>query len=190
MDSPYEFYICSLRSDVALPKLSGYMTELAELRSLSPVCLNIRAHPLSDADIAVFLELTSVHLAEIAADVSCHLALKYGRARAVILSDEDHPFAIAARRAIPSALWGCACGNVAFIYGSSDKHVIWHESLHLMGAVDCYDADNPEADPGPNCERLNCIMQYVPDSSTVGQWPFLCERNLALLRAQMQALPR
>ncbi|HEY1378354.1 MAG TPA: hypothetical protein VGF55_16265, partial [Gemmataceae bacterium] len=178
-------HFCSLRTDVDLPVMTGYMTELAELLAKPPASIDVRVHALEEVDIAVISRLESLTiLDDIAEEVTGHLGPKYGHVRTVILSNEDHPFAIAALRAKPNAIWGCACGCVAFVYGSSEKHVVWHEALHLLGATDCYDTDRPELNPGPICEVPNCIMQYVPDPVAVGRWPFLCERNLRFVRAR------
>ena len=58
--------------------------------------------------------------------------------------------------------------------------VIIHELLHLLGADDCYDMT--KEDWGPNCGLPNCIMQYQATIDNVGDWPFLCEKNIEKIR--------
>jgi predicted nucleotidyltransferase len=55
----------------------------------------------------------------------------------------DSQIANVARRENPSALYGAACGSFAAVYRLDYKVTIWHEALHLLGADDCYEQDNP-----------------------------------------------
>jgi hypothetical protein len=76
------------------------------------------------------------------------------------------------------AKWGLTNDQfaVSAVYRCGNKYILWHEVLHLFDAVDCYCYANPQA--GPNCELTNCLMQYVPTEHTVGEWPFLCRKNI------------
>jgi hypothetical protein len=74
----------------------------------------------------------------------------------------------------PHALWGCACGRLAAVYKANDMCPIWHETLHLFGAIDCYDDDSPNS---INCENQNCLMQYASVTETLE----LCNYNITLL---------
>src|SRR5438067_2417088 len=113
MGTPIELHVCSLRSDVDLPVLTGFMMELTKLLAQPPASISVGVHPLDESDLAVisrFDLLKDLH--EVATDVICCLAPKYGHARTVILSDGGHPFAVSARQANPKAVWGCASGCV------------------------------------------------------------------------------
>jgi len=85
------------------------------------------------------------------------------------------------RRAHPSHLWGSAWYPfVSVVYRPNNKYLLWHEALHLFHAHDCYSEDAPN---GPTtCELPDCIMQYAPSEETVGEWPFLCQKNTEAIR--------
>jgi hypothetical protein len=94
---------------------------------------------------------------------------------------EDSPIALAAKKENPLAEWGIALGLWAVVYAMNNKYIIWHESLHLYTAEDCYCRENPE---GPTtCELPGCIMQYAPCEGKVAPWPFLCRKNLDHVRS-------
>ncbi len=63
----------------------------------------------------------------------------------------DSQIANVARRENPSALYGAACGSFAAVYRLDYKVTIWHEALHLLGADDCYEQDNPRKKK-PHCK--------------------------------------
>jgi hypothetical protein len=81
------------------------------------------------------------------------------------------------------AQWGLTRGEylVSAVYEPDNKYVLWHETLHLFDACDCYCYYNPNA--GSNCELNNCIMQYEPTKENVGEWPFLCQKNIERIQA-------
>ena len=85
----------------------------------------------------------------------------------VYCSKDDH-LAKSARASNPSAEWGATCGRLAVIWIKNNEKLIWHEALHLLGAVDCYDkdtlVDRCEKEPG-------CIMGYAPTNKSVTEWP-------------------
>jgi len=72
---------------------------------------------------------------------------------------------------------------VSAVYEPDNKYLLWHEALHLFDACDCYCYYNPENHAGSNCELSNCIMQYAPTKETVGEWPFLCQKNIKRIQA-------
>ena len=85
----------------------------------------------------------------------------------------------------PKALWGAKCGRLAVVYKLSTC-AIWHESLHLLGATDCYNKENLDAKPEPTCKHKQCIMQYEPTRGTVdGRLP-LCNKNVELIFAKFK----
>jgi len=92
---------------------------------------------------------------------------------------ENHPLAKAVRESNSSARWGASDQDtgVALCYRMV-KFLIWHEALHLLGADDCYCLP----DGGPTCDQSNCIMQYEPSEQAVGEWPFLCSKNIEAIR--------
>jgi len=81
-----------------------------------------------------------------------------------------------------SPRWGYMADDVlSAVYERCNKYILWHEILHLFQVDDCYPLDDPYA--GPTCELPNCIMQYEPLKETVGEWPFLCEKNIKRIQA-------
>jgi len=95
----------------------------------------------------------------------------------------DSNVARAAKRESPKAFWGL-CSEPPFplvvaVYERGNKHILWHEALHLFGVVDCYDYNR--SNNGTNCELNNCLMQFAPSAETIGGWPFLCKKNIEIL---------
>lgn len=74
------------------------------------------------------------------------------------------------------AKWGLCANDIGALYEHENKHILWHEALHLFGADDCYDSNNPFA--GTTCELDKCIMQYAPREGRVRKWPFICKKNV------------
>jgi len=114
------------------------------------------------------------------------LVLKYGHCRAIIVTDLNHPFAELTKKALPLAEWGSAwVGMFGLVYQSPiTKPVVWHETLHVLGAEDCYDQSFPAK--SPTCEHPNCIMQYEPNDRCLKNGLSLCEKNRDLLRPRAQ----
>lgn len=84
-----------------------------------------------------------------------------------------------------SACWGYSYPWLGLSYGGHDEYIVWHEMMHLLGADDCYDLK--QRSHAPNCELDNCIMQYEPTKHTVGEWPFLCCKNINLIKKRLGA---
>lgn len=100
--------------------------------------------------------------------------------RLFILCPPDGKIAALAKKKSPNVLWGLSNTQVSATYYLDNEFIIWHEALHLLDADDCHDIS--KGDRGPNCECKNCIMQYEPTKYTVGEWPFLCTRNIDRIR--------
>jgi hypothetical protein len=80
----------------------------------------------------------------------------------------------------PLAKWGLTHPKrIALVY-NHNKYILWHEILHLFGAEDCYDYDNPHGKL--KCGLQNCLMQYAPILKTVGERPVLCKENIKLIQ--------
>jgi hypothetical protein len=103
--------------------------------------------------------------------------------RVLIVCNPKSNLASRAREKNPNALWGGALGPVAFVY-QHDPLVVWHELFHTLGAEDCYPEESPNEDAIPTCGQSRCIMQYAPLLSVVGDPPFMCEKNLNLIRSR------
>ena len=109
--------------------------------------------------------------------------------RLLICCNHDHCLAKKCRDASPTAKWGLAnwdpyahFANLAVAYKLDSECAIWHELLHILGADDCYDMRDPDANPGPTCEHDQCIMQYAATTAIVnGRLP-LCNENAKLIR--------
>jgi len=82
----------------------------------------------------------------------------------------------------PYALYGVQFPNtnIAAIYHYNDPYTTWHEIFHLLGSEDCYEVNDQGevTDRGPTCGMTNCIMQYGITAELIGQWPFLCDKNI------------
>lgn len=171
--------------------VAGVLRELAQNLKAEPIKLLISIKRLADKpDIAK-------HVDAILNDPSytfsnCAGAIPYSFFKEGILKEgvppkllvycrPDSQIANAARRENPSALYGATCGSFAAVYRLDYKVTIWHEALHLLGADDCYEQDNPRKKK-PQCKLDGCIMEWNPPESTCENWPFLCDKNICLLQ--------
>jgi hypothetical protein len=93
----------------------------------------------------------------------------------------NHNLAKSALDNNPNALWGAHLGFLSLVYEHGNRHIVWHEALHLLGAEDCYHLP----DRGPTCKSDNCIMQYETNETNVGEWPFLCGKNIKRIRERV-----
>jgi len=89
--------------------------------------------------------------------------------------------ALAAQRKAPHAKWGATCAFLAAVYSLNNKIAIFHEALHLLGADDCYIDDKPYQKK-PDCNFEHCIMDYNPPEQWCENWPFICDKNIDLIR--------
>ena len=101
----------------------------------------------------------------------------------LIICPKDSHLAKLCLRIKPDAPWGLATSTLSFVYEIRDKYIVWHETLHLLGADDCYDLS--KNDRGPSCDLPNCVMQYEATMTNVGTWPFLCKENLQRIRNKL-----
>jgi len=100
----------------------------------------------------------------------------------LILCPPESTIAQLARKRERTACWGasfgdrdeCSCYWLSLVYHLNDKHTIWHEALHLLGADDCYDKETKER----TCELPNCIMQFEDPKQGYGQGLPLCQANI------------
>ena len=97
----------------------------------------------------------------------------------IVYCPEDSAPAQAGRDGEPTAEWGVACGRLAAVWKPDHPGLVWHEALHLLGAEDCYCRGCLAS---PTCERSNCVMQFVPPANVGSGPPFLCHKNIALIR--------
>ena len=96
-----------------------------------------------------------------------------------IYCDPRQPAACAARERLAHAQWGLSMkGIFSLTYCAGNKWILWHETLHLLGAQDHYSLKEFET----TCELPTCIMQYAPSELTVGERPCLCQETLGILR--------
>lgn len=116
------------------------------------------------------------------AHATVHELLKLGdRFRLLIYCSPSSAVAQVAQAENPNACWGASLrGFFSAVYDLGNKPILWHETLHLLNAEDCYDDRNPSVPTG--CELGDrCIMQWAPTSRTINEWPFLCTRNVKLI---------
>ena len=92
----------------------------------------------------------------------------------VLCSNSDKFFKIV-QKENAEVICGGADYHLAFVFKEcDDKRYCWHETLHLLGAQDCY----TKKDPGPTCDEPNCIMQYQATNSLLTNSTFLCTKNI------------
>lgn len=107
------------------------------------------------------------------------------RAKLLVMCTSEHPLAKAALKNNPDALWGAAIHpgcTLGIVYGNWERTVIWHELLHLLGAIDCY---NSPSDFLPTCGLRRCIMQHEPSAQNTGPRLEICEQNLVRIQAHI-----
>ena len=163
------------------------VADLSGLLRAPPVGLDMQVEKLP-SDCVEDLEATvrdAKQFDDVYDSVAGLLRDRFGDVRKVLVACRpDHEFARGIKQKRPAAAWGVAFvgGPFGVIYNLSNKYLVWHEALHLLGADDCYDQSNQ----GPTCEHTSCIMQYVPTAQTVGEWPFLCTENVGNIRSLNQ----
>ena len=101
--------------------------------------------------------------------------------KVVVFCRTDHPLRTIIMKQWPHARWGGSLGGTSVIY-EERRGAAWHEMLHLLGAEDCYDPNNPDGVALPTCGHSNCIMQYAPNLGESENSFFLCESNAERIR--------
>ena len=92
----------------------------------------------------------------------------------------DEDFVAVARAQNPDAEWGVALPGVfALAWMPANKHLIWHEALHLLHAQDCYDQCGRAT-----CEDPRCVMQYEPTATNCGGGLSVCSANIERIGCQ------
>jgi len=105
------------------------------------------------------------------ADMTSHLT--------IYCPDPSHPAVRSARSRLSHAHRGLSiAGKLALTYAPENRHILWHETLHLLGAQDHYDAVTLRT----TCTLPSCLMQYAPDEQTVGSRPMICDATAAIIR--------
>jgi len=102
-------------------------------------------------------------------------------AKLLVYCPSDSLIARIAMREQPSAVWGAAISPLAAVYSRNNKVAVWHETLHLLTAEDCYMEDNP-SQKKPDCNLDGCMMEYAAPESTCESMPFLCDKNVHRLQ--------
>lgn len=103
------------------------------------------------------------------------------KAKLLVYCSPDSRIALAAQKNAPHAELGAACGFLAAVYSLNNKSTIFHEALHLLGADDCY-IENQPCQKKPDCNFERCIMDYNPTEQWCENWPFICDKNIDLIR--------
>lgn len=180
------FYCCIDLDERSEAFLQKSMEEFSHLLSLSPVQVDYKFKALS-ADLKE--EVVSViesekNIVSCSRAISKHFYDKFGDlANLVVLCPPGSALYAIALQNNPLALWGINSDGLAAIYNLDNKYIVWHETLHILGAKDCYDLVKDNR--GPNCELGNCIMQYEATEENVGPWPFLCKKNVSLVKSRI-----
>lgn len=174
---------CTSRCDVPASRLEEYVSELSALLKQPPFGIELHHQKIGDDVLAQILRVEPC--GSLFGDIPIVLEQNGVPGLSLFVLESDDRFAEAAKDAHSDAVWGCCCGKVALVYRNPEKAVIWHETLHLLGAEDCYDCSDPEANPGPTCDLVNCIMQYAPSDDHLLERPFLCRQNILRVRGQL-----
>ena len=125
------------------------------------------------------LSNASMTLYEKGGDIGDILCQAPGKPPGLLVCCQDEALTKQAADENPNARWGTKAGRLAVVFKPGNKHLIWHETLHLLGAMDCYNEETGEG----SCELPRCIMQHAPTEESVAPWPdCLCVRNIVLLR--------
>ncbi len=144
---------------------------------------------LLDRINAVSLQTDNV-VSRLSLDVDdyCQNQSSHELVKVILGCSRKHVFAEGCRNKNMNAEWGAANrgGLVGFTYKPGNRHVIWHEILHLLGADDCYEDAQPEK--GPTCEERKCVMQWVPTEENCGSDLVLCEKNIGRIKEHLGRL--
>jgi len=174
---PHILYYHSL-SPTATDFLATTMQSLHSL--LTTHALNIRLLPLPENLASILLPpLESGHYP----GTLNLLQQLTPRIPLTLLCPHDHPAAKAARKSLPRAHRGISCsGLLSLTYPPPPPNpfILWHETLHLLGAQDHYDPITLQ----PTCPHKNCLMHYapVPPTTPNSPPPSICPATLAILR--------
>ncbi len=179
------FWYCLDRGKEEQNFVAECLTELGDLLKRPPATTKLGAKPLPPE---LEHRATAILTKEFDEGEAPFSITYYRPFRKVLHEYNDTPLLIyckpnsniakAAKEECDRAVWGL-CSDpplITAVYEDGNKYILWHEALHLFDAVDCYCYANPEA--GPNCELVNCLMQYEPSEDRVREWPFLCQKNI------------
>jgi hypothetical protein len=98
-----------------------------------------------------------------------------------LFCDYDYPAARTARKDQQMAKLGAAWPGVwALAWTPDNKYLLWHEAMHLLNAMDCYDEDGKT-----NCGERRCLMQYVPCEKNCESDLYLCSSNVSHMNSHL-----
>ena len=88
--------------------------------------------------------------------------------RVLIATDNNSSFAKWCKSQNPKAFWGCNLEFISIDYAPRENRLFsqLHESLHLFGVDDCYEATT-ECRPKKNCDNSDCVMRYGATSEKI-----------------------
>lgn len=140
--------------------------------------------PLPPEHCQVLMPLFEAGRNNAAAEYLLSLADRHARIALSVSCSAEHPIACAARGAYPLARWGlCTAGVLAVTYHPGNRFILWHETMHLLGASDHYD----NRTLATTCGEPGCLMQYAPSDETVTEETCLCPETLRVLRRNWSA---
>ncbi len=182
------YYCCLDVSQNQQAFIDASLKELEHILGKSPLSLNYSFRQLP-TDLKNKIDFDADDLFKISDNVVRILNQELKGIRALlkllVCTEYESGLAKLCRNYDKSAWWGVSTDWMAVVYKLDNKYAIWHETLHLLGAHDCYrkGKDGQVIDRGPTC-NANCVMVYAPSEETVNikKWPFLCEKNLCKLR--------
>jgi hypothetical protein len=177
--TPTEIRWCSLvESEETFVQES--LESLAEwLRVRLPPLSRVQLSPFEPAEKAQLREKMSALVNRSATADNWH---KASDKLIFVFCRRDEEFAADARaehaRAVANvnvpADWGIAQrGEYAVVWKPGNRYLIWHEAMHLLGALDCYNSRGTTT-----CEESRCVMQYAPDHEQCGGSLHLCGGNV------------
>lgn len=98
-----------------------------------------------------------------------------------VFCDGHEDFAVAYQEHNNLARWGVAIPCRFAIAWEPNKYLLWHETLHLVNAKDCYNKYGIN-----KCPNAQCIMRLAPSHVNCGGSLSLCSKNVK--RVQQFAL--
>jgi len=97
----------------------------------------------------------------------------YASKKIFVFCDGDEPFVKAFQDQNELAHWGVAIPCTLAIAWEPRDYLVWHETLHLMNAKDCYNKFGINKCPSPQC-----IMRRAPSPENCGGRLELCSKNI------------
>lgn len=185
------WFLCLDTTSEVRQRVSEAMENLRHCLSLDPAKIDLSIRPVPDQMAATVRETLLAKPNHDLRAQEFELCKRFRdaglpRTALVVVCPGGHALATRAQLQLRRAVWGWRCGQLSLVYETPfDHYILWHETLHLLDAKDCYTVDGSTGavtERGPTCDCEGCVMQYEPTEDSVSEWPFLCMGNVELIR--------